>query len=374
MFFILYCIVACTESDELLPQNEESEKDQATLITVKNGMLVFPNDSIFGLAMMGEIELPFQMDFISQNDIFTQIMVEEEAHVDKLLKQGIEPTENDHSELYLQKLKSGFIKIVKYSDGAELYDLNLFKPQYAKILNEKGFYAIGKNIYQITANSTKLWVNGDINNYQLLAKANSSEESKGIYIVTSDKANIQTRLTPFKAPNLEFIVKYTAPTNIRTYVKVFDKTALDMSVIPPVSYKRETYIHVATQKKSGSNWSYYTDFAHQFSFRIYREDAQGNFLEYVRVENTTTGGNIYYNMMLTPEWSSIFQVSSLAKPGEYTTDYVYLGRFDFGITGKKAADNYMMGCECPALGIGETRTWYLSGFTGDCVVVNAIGE
>ena len=176
LFFILYCIVACTESDELLPQNEESEKDQATLITVKNGMLVFPNDSIFGLAMMGEIELPFQMDFISQNDIFTQIMVEEEAHVDKLLKQGIEPTENDHSELYLQKLKSGFIKIVKYSDGAELYDLNLFKPQYAKILNEKGFYAIGKNIYQITANSTKLWVNGDINNYQLLAKANSSEE------------------------------------------------------------------------------------------------------------------------------------------------------------------------------------------------------
>ncbi len=106
LFFILYCIVACTESDELLPQNEESEKDQATLITVKNGMLVFPNDSIFGLAMMGEIELPFQMDFISQNDIFTQIMVEEEAHVDKLLKQGIEPTENDHSELYLQKLKN----------------------------------------------------------------------------------------------------------------------------------------------------------------------------------------------------------------------------------------------------------------------------
>ena len=113
----------------------------------------------------------------------------------------------------------------------------------------------------------------------------------------------------------------------------------------------------------------YDEFADEIT-----EDAQGNFLEYARVENTTTGGNIYYNMMLTPGWSSIFQVSSLAKPGEYTTDYVYLGRFDFGITGKKDADNYIMSCECPALGIGETRTWYLSGFNGDCVVVNSIGE
>lgn len=374
LFFVLSCIIACTENNEFLPQNEESEKDQSTLITVKNGMLVFPNDSVFALAITGGIDLPFQMDFISQNDIFTQIMVEEEIHADRLLEQGIEPTENDHSELYLEKLKSGFIKIIKYSDGSELYDLNLFKPQYAKILNEQGFYAIGKNIYQITANSIKIWVNGDINNYQLLAKANNSEESKGIYIVTPDKENIQTRLTPFKASNLNFIVKYTAPTNIRTYAKVFDQTVLDMSVIPPVSYKRESYIHIATQKKSGSSWNYYTDFAHQFSFRIYIEDAQGNFLEYARVENTTTGGNIYYNMILVPEWYNIFQVSSLANSGEYTTDYVYLGRFDFGITGKREADNYLMGCECPTNGIGSTRTWYLSGFTGNCVVVYAIGE
>lgn len=374
LFFVLYCIIACTESNEFLPQNEESEKDQSTLITVKNGMLVFPNDSIFALAMAGEVKLPFQMDFISQDDIFTQIMIEEEAHTDRLLEQGVEPTENDHSELYLEKLKSGFIKIIKYSDGSELYDLNLFKPQYAKILNERGFYAIGKNIYQITANSTKVWVNGDINNYQLLAKANNSEESKGIYIVTPNKENIQTSFKRFSPSVLDFTVKYapTPTSNYRFYVKMYDRTTISM---PPVDYKRESYARVFAQKKSGSKWNYYTNFGYTFSCRIFLEDEAGNSITPSTADfvDKSTGANVYYSIYLSPDWQIIQKEENIDKiPYVHSEEYIYMGRFYIGLMGDELTDKCNMYVETTCSGLGSNRTWRMT-MGGGCEVVKEVG-
>lgn len=368
LLFILYSITACTDN-EFFP-NKNDEAKAITQITTKNGILVFPNDSIFRLVMQGKIEIPSELNFISQHDIFKQIMLEEEALSNKLKNMEVEYPETIHSNLYNEKLKSGFIKITKYSDGTELYDLNLSKPQYSKILNEKGFYIIGNNIYQITSKVCKIWVNGNINDYDILAKTNCSDKTKGIYVSDSEKSNIQTRLTPFQSSNLNLTIKYTTGSTIRIYVTAFDKTFLDF---PPVSYNRDTYIKVVVQKKNGSRWDYYTDFPHRFSFRIYIEDKEGNFIQNALIQNTTTGGNIYYSMYCDPEWLSINEVPSLTGPIKYTCDYVYLGRYWIGVTGLRESEQCYMGCECNAIGLGQNRSWKLADGQS-CQEVSAIGD
>jgi len=215
MFLFLICglFISCSnEVDITKPESDPFASLTSENITLKNGMLVFPNDSIFRLIMNGQMDIPIQLHFISQQDLFYKIMVAEEEHAQKLLKQE---TNEFYSDLYTEKLKSGFIKTEKFSDGTELYELNLASPQYAKVLNQDGFYAIGKNIYQVTSEGQKIWINGNLNNYKLLAQLKTSDESQGIYVYNQ---NIQSRVDPFYPAELRTTIKHTINSNYRYYV------------------------------------------------------------------------------------------------------------------------------------------------------------
>lgn len=356
---------------EFLPEkNDEGEKVQSALITVKNGMLVFPNDSIFNLVMEGRIEVPFKMDFTSQYDVLNRIMVEEESYSLKLLEQGIEPTETTHSKLYDEKLESGFIKTTKYSDGSELYDLNLCKPQYAKILNMEGFYVIGNNIYQITSENSKVWIDGNIGEYKILANAVKSNETQGIYIDEKKQNKAQLNLTPFSPSKLNFTIKYTPNSNYRFYVKMFDETTISL---PPVTYKRESYARVVAQKKNGGKWDYYTNFVYEFSLRIFLEDKSGNPAEIptTYMLDNRISANSYYAIYLSPGWSFIQNADNTGGKVEHTEDYLYMGRFYIGLVGNETTDKCNMYVETACSGYGSYRTWKIVWGT-ECKVVTDV--
>lgn len=361
-------ILSCSKDDSI---KVDKDADLSKEITMRSGMLVFPDDDVFAQVMARKLEIPAHLNFVSQNDIFNQITLAEEIHASKIADTNTENAELLHSNLYNERLKSGFIKIEKFSDGAELYDLNLSLPHYSHILNEEGFYAIGNNIYQITSETDKAWINGDFSNYALLAKACATNSTEGIYVREAQKDLIETRLTPFQSSNLNLTIKhgYTG-SNYRYYVKTYDKTQLNF---PPVSYKRETYIRVVAQKKSGNSWVYYTDFANDFWFRFIIVDGDGNFVTTAVIHNqNSTGSNIYYNMYCHPDWLSINEVSSHAGLIEYTNDYVYIGNFQFELTGKKESDNCYMNCECYYNGYGSNKWWKL-GYGLSCETVTDVG-
>lgn len=372
LLFIACCMYSCNSKELKMEEGENLRSFEK--ITVKNGMLVFPNDSVFALVMNGKIDIPVDLNFTSQAKIFNTIMEEEEKFSLDLETMNVTSPEMMHSELYKEKLKSGFIKIIKYSDGAELYDLNICLPHYANILNEKGFYAIENNVYQVTPKGQKVWLNGDLNNYNVLAQTDQSDESKGIYVIDySRNANIKTAFTPFEPSSLNFIVRYSIDNNYRYYVKVYDETMLIVPPVPAVSYNRQSYINVVAQKKSSGRWNYYTNFSHTFAIRIYIEDASGNFLRNIYKENDVVGGNIYYSMYLHPQSLGIFQADALPGKLEYNSDYIYLGAFQIGLTGHKDADKCTMGCEVGCYGYGPYRKWKINNGSA-CERVYEIGE
>ena len=61
-----------------------------------------------------------------------------------------------HSSFYNELLKKKFIRVQKFTDNSELYSLNLLSPNYEKMLNKEGLFAIRDTIYQITSDNIKM--------------------------------------------------------------------------------------------------------------------------------------------------------------------------------------------------------------------------
>ena len=132
--------------------------------------------------------------FISQKTLYGLIQKAEDELVEMYHKAETEDEKKSilkrgYSDLYKSKLESGFITQYIDKNGYSSFDYSINSSYYAPIANEKGFYAIGDTIYQLTSTQTKTWINGNINDLSVLEKAYISDSTKNIYV----KDHIETR-------------------------------------------------------------------------------------------------------------------------------------------------------------------------------------
>src|SRR5690606_20084031 len=153
-FATLMFLNSCTKDQEIitsadqpqLPKIEEPTPGIASSITVQNGLLNFQTledfrNTVLALNQMNpqdQLSWEKSLDFNSMQQIFNDIMLAEFE------------TSGSHSALYNEQLQNGLI-VENNTDG--LYNLNLFNPAYATVLNENGMVIVDNSIYQFTGNA-----------------------------------------------------------------------------------------------------------------------------------------------------------------------------------------------------------------------------
>lgn len=174
-------------------------------VYVKKGMLVFNsmsqlNNTAEELNMSVENQRSLgvgTMGFLSQKDIFDQIIIDEDEYEEKYLQvteaeaKKINPA-TAHSELYLEMRDKGIIKEFFEEDGMS-YDYAICDPMYASVINENGFVAVGDTVYYVDSEKVACWKNADFNRLDMLKKATMTDSVKEIYVINSKAV---TRGTP----------------------------------------------------------------------------------------------------------------------------------------------------------------------------------
>ncbi len=295
--------ISCNESsDDFLQFSEESE----TSVMLKNGMLVFSNENAMSKALSGELELPFALSFISKKDLFNRISDTEYEYATSLKDLSDEEYEKcqKHSSLYLESLEKGLIKEEVYEDNSVLYDLDILYPNYAKILNQEGFFGIGNNVYQVTSDELRVWKdcnNLSENNYKVIDTKNS--QTKSLFPLKSIDQAVGYYTTDTRVPNDRAIAIF------------YDKTTL---AIPNV--KRNIYIRVAYQRKAnGRDYTYFaTPYTLTASFLLLVNEEEKT----VNFEANGTGSNDWYTPYFDYEFMSNTKDSQI-----YTDNYHYIQRF-----------------------------------------------
>lgn len=257
MFLAILSIASsCSNVTESIQKNDDSITHSQ--IRLENGILVLPSGETLKQVLNGQKDIPDQL-FLSQKNILDHLIKEEEVYAKSLRNLSDEEYANTsrHSKSYSRLLKEGLIKIKKFQDESELYSLNLSTPNYAKVLNKEGFFAIQDTIYQITPDKLKVWMNGDINNYRLLSSIKYTDEAKNIYVFNynEEPKNILTKAFPIvQATNQE--VAYQAEneaTNGRIVISFYDQTVLQL----PDGFRRDIYARLSYQEKlDGRTYSF----------------------------------------------------------------------------------------------------------------------
>ena len=204
MVLTITCFSCKNEIDNDFEKISKPEITNKT-IQMKNGMLVFPSmqtlcetvDAINESRSGEYTDIIKRYNFKSQKDIFEQIIIEEDAFIEKCLQlpeseiQTMNP-QLAHSDLYLNMRNKDIIYEFE-EDGGTSYDYALCDPMYACVLNEEGFVAIGDTVLFI--NKDKVVKCDDINLSKLIdikASNESNIESK-IHVLNN---NVVTRSTP----------------------------------------------------------------------------------------------------------------------------------------------------------------------------------
>lgn len=266
-------MVSCSEDNlKGLPDNS----GESTELRCIDNLLVFPDNVSLQKALSVHASNGLKESFVSQQNIF-DLLVEKEYQRALYLK-GLSDEEygkvDRHCDYYRELLEKQFIKETGYTDGSQLYQLNLCLPTYAKVLNAEGFFAVNDTIYQVTANQFKIWKGGDIKNYRVLNEVSETDVARGIYVCdySASEARVKTRsLFPLYSVDQEVAYwgsddPYYNPVR-RGIVTFYDKTVL----VFPDSYKRDIYIRVSYQEKvDGRNYVFVnTGFQLSAFFSVY---------------------------------------------------------------------------------------------------------
>lgn len=137
--------------------------DISTDLQVENGVLIFQNLEDYRTTLLG----------LNRSDVLEQLLWEEglgfhslQRLFNDLMEAEVEKGALTHSQKYLEALSSGLI--LEHEFG---YDLNIFNPTYAPILNPQGIVKVGNSIFQFTTNALKIWENGNVQQLELLLLA-----------------------------------------------------------------------------------------------------------------------------------------------------------------------------------------------------------
>lgn len=258
---LIYAISACSNmiEEDNLPVGEFSPDQQE--ISFKNGMMILKSSNTLTQILQKKLSYT-NVAFTSQQDILDKLTLEEQNHA--LFLRNLSDSDyaiaKKHSDLYYTLLQKEFIKIDKFTDGSELYSLNVAMPNYGKVLNLDGFFAIQDTIYQITPNMLKIWVNGNLNDYNILNKINTDDVTKGIYVFdynSKKQEAIQTRanlpIIKIRNQKVAFYAENASGKGRGIYT-FYDQTTLNL---PAGAFNRNIYIRVSHQEKlDGRNYSF----------------------------------------------------------------------------------------------------------------------
>lgn len=189
--------------------DEESfATDSPPLVFSESGVLVFTNwRELYDMSILlsnmprhSRLEWEKSNQVITRATIFENIMDAEEAieteYYRPYLSSGLSEVEimtlgipkPSHSHEYLDAREKSVILVVEDSDTASTYHLNSPLP-YSCVINSEGFVKVGDTIALLLKNEIKFWVDGDMEDRNLLHRASQSLPSHGIYVHNLDGAN-----------------------------------------------------------------------------------------------------------------------------------------------------------------------------------------
>lgn len=260
---------ACTNQiDEDLSLSKIST--QSSDVSYQNGILRIKNSFTLSKILEKEIDLS-TIGFISQQDIMNKLIEEEKTYAKSLRNLSDEEYDliQKHTDTYLKLLNKKFIKVEKYEDGSELYSLNLALPNYSRVLNEKGFFAIGDTIFQITSDKMKIWINGDIDNYEFLNNVEKTDISKDIHVYNYEySSGLKTKALPIikKRDQKIAFVMYNDIKTARVILSFYDITSLNLE---EQCYNRDVCIRYSYQEKlDGRNFAF-TDASYNIRLTLF---------------------------------------------------------------------------------------------------------
>lgn len=259
MIKIAFCLIFTSFMLGLISCSQEVLNDEVNLlpdeICCKNDLLVLSDEAQLREILSCKSVVPENLNFVSLQDVFNEIVDKEYVYgmsLECLSEERLNEIDL-HCAFYRKMLQKEVIKEVKYSDGTELYQLNLCFPNYAKVLNEDGFFAIKDTIFQVTPEKFKVWKGGNINDYLSLSRVEKTDESRGIYVYESEPKVVTKSLFPLHSidQKVAFAGNYNPKcTNLdediesRIVLTFYDITKLKLP-----GYTRETYIRVSNQKQ-----------------------------------------------------------------------------------------------------------------------------
>lgn len=187
--FILMALVvtffSCEkELNELVVQTEASTETSEEF-SVSDGHLVFSStesftntvNTISAFSKEERLNWENQNGFLSQKTIIDMVIDGEIASYDAIKekfkgKKIEEINKRDlHSGIYNEYLDKGIIKLIDEGTKDEYWNHSAFSPVYLGFINEKGFYAIGDTLFQVTEKGLTAF----INNKPEIIKDNSSK-------------------------------------------------------------------------------------------------------------------------------------------------------------------------------------------------------
>jgi hypothetical protein len=186
---ILYGMLSC---DKMPPKTNIIIEG----VSAKDGTLTFVNleayekayQKICGLSEEDRIAWEKSLTFLSQQSIFNQIVNAEYNYFvtpyEKLTEEQLKntPEPQGHTEAYNKWLKAGIIKTESDNNQGETYNYALKNGAYAPIIDQKGFFIVGKKVYQAKENLIKEMPFVDANSLTVLDQALKSDSTRDIIV------------------------------------------------------------------------------------------------------------------------------------------------------------------------------------------------
>ena len=191
---------SCEKKELITENNNEAELNSSVMHSpeIINGILHFQDNEEFNLFMTAASEMTFEekenyetkINFLSQQRIFEQIIAAElklDEPYNNLTEEEISKIKvmpPRHSNIYYSYLNSGVIEECYKGTDDEYYELSIFNPVLASVVNKDGIYSVGDTIFQITEDSEKMMTNGDFSKTKLLKETNVTNEAENITVFT----------------------------------------------------------------------------------------------------------------------------------------------------------------------------------------------
>ena len=249
-------IVSCAKDQDVLNDNLSVEEPQLPLlseakpelandISLQNGLLTFKSVESYRNTLLALNKMTPQeqllwennLEFTSMQQLFNAIILAEYETI------------GSHSELYINNLQSN---LILENESTGLYDLGLFNPAYAPLLNSNGLIQIENSIYQFTKDALKVWKNGNLNQLEYLLDLKTSNDD--IQVIPMNFNTVIPRNVPHWTDECES----GDDTGMLRLTAVYNSDYL-VDGEPEVVFIEYFITALSMKKTSGNEWEYDPD-------------------------------------------------------------------------------------------------------------------